>query len=224
MDVLRREVNRFLLKSVEDLLTTETVISGLSSSHSYTPTEKEYRGRKGHIPSVTTVPRADTLASGDRQARRRLTAVREGQTEKTIVADAGLFHRTPYNVEDTRLDNRLTPVNGRDSVADSRPREEARSKAVAPNTAETAGTSPTAAIHKGTSPNMVQSRGSTQDVTICDPTVTVKSDKRRKQGAPPLHDQYPATAVLCHKCGRRYPPDVHGYLRHHPRFCRGRRY
>ena len=111
MDVLRREVNRFLLKSVEDLLTIETVISGLSSSHSHTPTEKEYRGRKSHIPSVTTVPRADTLASGDRQARRRHTAVREGQTkktiplpavtpEKTIVADAGLFHRTPNNVED----------------------------------------------------------------------------------------------------------------------------
>ena len=102
MDVLRREVNRFLLKSVEDLLTIEPVISGLSSSHLHTPTEKEGRGRKSHIPPVTTVPRADTLAFGGRQARRRHTAVREGQTKKAhqgITPTKGL---TPNTAEIAR--------------------------------------------------------------------------------------------------------------------------
>ena len=213
MDDLRRDTIRLLLQSADDLLLNDAVVLRKSSSHSHTPTETEDRGQKSHIPSVTTVPREVPLISDDRQARRRPIAVREGQTkktfplpatatEKTIVADASLSHNTPNNVGGARLDNRSTPAAERGSIADSLSGEEAVGSAT---------------------PNMVKSRGSTQDVTICEPTVTVKSDKPRKQVAPFRHGQYQPTAVLCYKCGRRYQPDVDGYLQHHPRFCRSRR-
>ena len=235
MDVLRRDIASFLLEYVDDILAIVTGLSDLSPSHSHTPTEIEDRGRKSHIPSVTTVPREVTLASGDRQARRRPIAVREGQTKKTVpltavtieettVADASLTHCTPNNVGDSRLDNRSAPVGGRDSTTDSLPEGGSTLGRSAPNTTEIAEAFPTTATRKGSTPNMVKSRGSTRDVTICKPSVTVKSDKTRKQAAPLIHEQHQATAVLCHKCGRRYQPDVDGYLRHHPRFCRSRRY
>ena len=76
------------------------------ASHIDTPEQTEERGRKSHIPTVTTVPREDRAPSGDRQARRRPIAVLDEKeetpgsspaatNETTTEAEAGQIHDTP---------------------------------------------------------------------------------------------------------------------------------
>ena len=103
-------------------------LDGEDTSHSSPPEQTEERGRKSHIPSVTTVPRETRATSGDRQARRRPIAVPDEKeatpgsspattNTPTTAAEAGQVHDTPNPVEDSRSGDRSTPAAKQGSKA-----------------------------------------------------------------------------------------------------------
>ena len=70
MDVLRLNSLRHLIVVLDNF-----DLEGNPASDTHTPDQTEERGRKSHIPTVTTVPREERSQSDERQARRRPIAV-----------------------------------------------------------------------------------------------------------------------------------------------------
>ena len=132
MDVLRHNGIRQIFVLLDDLDLSNLGLEEEATSHSDTPEETTERGRKTHIPPVTTVPWEGSPLSGDRQARRRPIAVREVKKKtidpspaatngETTEAEAGQTHDTPNTVEGARSDDRSSPAAGQGSIASSRP-------------------------------------------------------------------------------------------------------
>ena len=110
MDVLRHNGIRQIVVLLDQLALNNLGLEEEVTSYTITPVETKERGRKSHIPSVTTVPREDAPLSGDRQARWRPIAVRDEKKKtidpspavtdgKTTEAESGQIHDTPNTVE-----------------------------------------------------------------------------------------------------------------------------
>ena len=210
MDVLRRNTIKQILRLLDDLVLSDIGFEEEAASHTITPEETKERGRKSHIPPVTTVPREGSPSSSDRQARWKPIAAREEEKKttdpspaatngETTEAEAGQTHDTPNTVEGARSDDRSSPAAGQGSIPSSRPGVEAR----------------------GQPPDMVESQSSTQDVT--EPSVAAKSDSNKtiradieeKQTLDKPKSQVSATItyknfkpnpVQCHRCKKRRQP------------------
>ena len=81
MDVLRLNGLRDLVILLDEFDLNNLGLEDVTASHSNTPEKTGERGRKSHMPTVTTVPREERSNSGDRQARRRPIAVRDEEEE-----------------------------------------------------------------------------------------------------------------------------------------------
>ena len=228
MDVLRHEGIKQIVVLLSDLDLNDFGLEDEVASYLHTPEETKDRGRKSHIPSVTTVPREGTVLSSDSQARWRPIAVRDAKWKTTdplpaatsgvtTEAETSQTHSTPNSVGGTRSDDRSSPAAGQGSKLCSQPGAEV----------------------KPSPPDMVESRSSTQDVT--GPSVAAKSDRNKtipaeaekKQTLDKPKPQVSATIkyqnfkpdpVQCHRCKKRRYPDADGYTRHNPRYCPGRKY
>ena len=125
MDLFHINRIRELLLIIDDLGLEDEI-----ASHSSPPDQTKRRGRKRHIPPVTTVSRETRAPSGDSQAHRRPIAVPD---EKEVIpgsspvttsapmteADAGQVRDTPNLVETPRPGNNSTPA-GDDTRQDAR--------------------------------------------------------------------------------------------------------
>ena len=228
MDVLRHNGIRQIVVLLDVLDLNNLGLEEEVTSYTITPVETKERGRKSHIPSVTTVPREDSPISGDRQARRRPIAVRDEKKktidplpavtdEKTTEAESGQIHDTPNTVEGAHSDDRSSSAATQGSEADPR-------------------------LGVGTgneAPDKVESQSSTHDVTA--PSVvlvtaaktvsnkTTRAEAEEKKTLDKTKSQVtatityknftPQTPVDCHRCKKRRLPDVEQYTRHNPRFC-----
>ena len=125
MDVLRHNGLRHLVILLDEIDLSNLGLEDETASHTHTPEKTEERGRKSHIPTVTTVPREELSESGDRQARRRPIAVRDEKeetidpspaatNETTTEAEAGQIHDTPNPVVDSRSDDCSSPAATQD--------------------------------------------------------------------------------------------------------------
>ena len=117
MDILHRTTIRQTLRFLNELILSDAGFKeeatshihtpnggfkGEAASHIHTPEETKRRERKRHIPPVTTVSRAGSPVSDDRQARRKSVSVLE--KEETIEADANQNRDTPNIADDARPD------------------------------------------------------------------------------------------------------------------------
>ena len=126
MDILHRTTIGQTLKFLNELIlsdagfkeeatshihTPDGGFEGEAASHIHTPEETKRRERKRHIPSVTTVSRAGSPVSDDRQARRTSVSVLE-EKEETIEADVNQNRDTPNIADNARPDEPARQLHG----------------------------------------------------------------------------------------------------------------
>ena len=131
MDVLRRNGLRHLVVLLDEIDLSNLGLEEETTSHTDTPEKTKERGRKSHIPSVTTVPREELPESADRQARRRPIAVRDEKdetkypspaatNETTTEAEVSRIRDTPNPAVDSRSDDCSSPAATQGSIVGPR--------------------------------------------------------------------------------------------------------
>ena len=100
MDVLSACTLKDLLVAVDEIGLRYEITSDRTP-----PRQTKKRGRKRHIPSVTTVPRARDLVSGDRQARRDHSTSSDGPGENPKPSSIAAQTEDEEDEKDVRTPN-----------------------------------------------------------------------------------------------------------------------